>query len=123
MKYALFTSIHTALFKYVQCNFNLVSCAKTYLVILSFCNNDLGSFNSPKLHRSLEVRGEGDGEIGSSTGQQPVKQEREGEGEEGVGDGLSDREDEEEGNVVEDLVKEWSNRLGPKYQVKVCLFI
>lgn len=63
------------------------------------------------------MRGEGDGGIGSSTGRAVVKQEGGREGEEGAGNGLSDGED--EGVIVEDLVKEWSNRLGPKYQVKV----
>ena len=57
--------------------------------------------------------GRAHGEIESNTGQQ---EEREGaEGGEGVGNGL----EEEERTIVEDLVKEWSNRLGPKYQVKV----
>jgi hypothetical protein len=65
----------------------------------------------------LAARGPIDGEIESNTGQQSIKQEREGEG---VGNGLLDREEMEERTVVEDLVKEWSNRLGPKYQVKVC---
>ena len=37
---------------------------------------------------------------------------------EAVGVTLSDGE--EVGIVMEDLVKEWSNRLGPNYQVKVC---
>ena len=86
------------------------------VMIILFYNNNLDSFNSPKIYRSLEVRGEGDGELGSSTDQQGIKLEREGGGEEGAGDGLLDGEEEEE-----DLVKEWSNRLGPKYQVKVCL--
>ena len=63
----------------------------------------------------------GDGDIGGNTGKPDVKREREGE--EGVGNGLSGREEEEEGIVIEDLVKEWSNRLGPKYQVKVCVSI
>ena len=59
--------------------------------------------------------GKAHGEIESNTGQQ---EEREGgEGGEDVGNGL----EEEERTIVEDLVKEWSNRLGPKYQVKVRL--
>jgi hypothetical protein len=66
----------------------------------------------------MAARGKIDGEIESNTGQQSIKQEREGDG--GVGNGLLDREEMEERTVVEDLVKEWSNRLGPKYQVKVC---
>lgn len=63
---------------------------------------------------------------GSATGQLDVKREREGEGEreEGAGDGISyGGEEENEVNVVDDLVKQWSNKLGPKYRVKVRMFI
>ena len=64
---------------------------------------------------------------GSGTGQLGVKREREGEGEreEGTGDGISygGEEEENERNVVDDLVKQWSNKLGPKYRVKVRMFI
>ena len=60
---------------------------------------------------------------GSGTGQLGVKRERERE--EGAGDGISygGEEEENERNVVDDLVKQWSNKLGPKYQVKVRMFI
>lgn len=63
------------------------------------------------------VGGKTHGEIESNTGQQEEREGGEG-GEDGLlaGDG-----EEEERTVVEDLVKEWSKRLGPKYQVKVHL--
>ena len=32
-------------------------------------------------------------------------------------------EGEDDGIVMEELVEEWSNRLGPKYQVKVCTHV
>ena len=63
------------------------------------------------------MRGEGDGgEIGSTAGGcgQSVEEAE-------PGNGASEGED--DGIVMEELVEEWSNRLGPKYQVKVCTHV
>ena len=67
----------------------------------------LESREDPLPSQSLDVRSEGDGEAEGGHGH----------GLDGVaGEGMSEVE---EGEGIEELVEEWSNRLGSSYEVKV----